>query len=633
MSHNNQQALDVATDAQAAIAHQTPTPKPEQETSSTYHRPTAHSPSPDYLSTKSLTICLAEEPTSLYILSEGGRGWGHIQEALRDGPFEQRMFNYQPVILEKIPHWENGDVWLTPVIVHPGEAIVTVEGRIVNLEAGVRYWTPELKHATARAGDAVTTIQMHVRFRLRPDVRWSNGETLTAEDSVFGYQVAADPDTPTPKALAWRTSEYVAVGPHTVEWTGVAGFFNHDYVLSFAEPLSMHAYEHLRPEEMLTDQQVNRRPIGWGAFRVADWVDGSHILLVRNELYFRTSEGLPYLDEVRFVFVETETETIARLDDGSCHIAVRNQWDAWEASVYDLLTAQSAQRIILQFVPGPMLEHIDFGMTPATEYHREAGTDILESIEMRQAIAHCIDRQALADAIQWGKGTVAHSYVPPNHPLYGGDQLTMYAFDPSQGQALLTAASWVPDPLTGIRHRDGIPLILRYSTSFSRDYSGRLRQILAELIQSDLLECGIELSVELSSAADIYSEWPKGIIFGRKFDLAEYTWLLPGEPRCELYRSDQIPNNSFPGGINSAGYSSHAFDAACDQGFLALEHTQEAQGHLVAQKIFTADLPSLPLLFRLRIGVSRPELTGFQIDPTHPSPLWNIEAFDLVSTK
>lgn len=143
-----------------------------------------------------LTICLENEPASLYIFSEAGRGWNHVQEALRDGPIDRRSFGRQPVILESLPDWENGDVTLESVLVEPGAGLVTADGDLDRLAAGVPYWTPEMERVLAQADKAVTTIQVRVTFRLRADVRWSDGAPLTADDSVFGFEIGSAAATP-----------------------------------------------------------------------------------------------------------------------------------------------------------------------------------------------------------------------------------------------------------------------------------------------------------------------------------------------------------------------------------------------------------------------------------------------------
>jgi peptide/nickel transport system substrate-binding protein len=53
------------------------------------------------------------------------------------------------------------------------------------------------------------------------------------------------------------------------------------------------------------------------------------------------------------------------------------------------------------------------------------------------------------------------------------------------------------------------------------------------------------------------------------------------------------------------------------------------QRHLEAQRIFSEQLPALPLFLRLKTAATRINVTGFEMDATEPSELWNIEAFDL----
>ena len=51
--------------------------------------------------------------------------------------------------------------------------------------------------------------------------------------------------------------------------------------------------------------------------------------------------------------------------------------------------------------------------------------------------------------------------------------------------------------------------------------------------------------------------------------------------------------------------------------------------HLLAQKIFGEDLPSIMLYLRLKIAATRPEVKNFIMDPTSNSEFWNVENFDL----
>ena len=581
-----------------------------------------------------LVICLPEEPQSLYIYGSAANAWRHVQEALRDGPIDERMFGFQPVILEKLPHWEDGDVVLETVRVAPGEIVATVNGELQRLEGGLTYWTPELSEAVAEPDEVITTVQMVVTFRLIDGVHWSDGEPLTAGDSVFGFQTLRSDDTSAPdKYVVRRTQQYKAVDDRTVAWTSVPGFLDSSYFLNFFEPLPAHAYGHLTAAEMTTDELVNRLPLSWGAFRVAEWVADEYLRLLPNEHYFRAAEGLPRLDELVFIFTPDETQALQNVLSGTCHVAVRNKWGAWESSGATIVAAMDNGQLGEHLVPGPLLEHLDFGIAPEEDYFRPAGSGLFQSAAVRRAVAHCLDRQTLANVMQWGRGEVAHSYAPANHPLFPTDSLTTYAFDPARGRSLLAEAGWVDTNGDGLLNQAGKSLQLQYAVNYPESFTGSMRQSIAEIVQASLREtCGIGIEIVPQSGVEMYSEWPISTVFGRQFDLAQYAWLLRGEPSCDLYTSDEVPRAGKVFGQNASGYSRTEFDQACAAALEGQSREGIASAHYTAQQIFAEDLPSLPLFFRQRIGVARPELSGFFLDPTHPSPLWNVEAFSLAES-
>ncbi len=578
-----------------------------------------------------LTVCLENEPASLYIFSAAGRGWNHVQEALRDGPIDRRSFGRQPIILERLPDWENGDVTLESVVVAAGAGLVTADGDLDRVAAGVPYWTPDLERVLARADTAVTTIQMRVTFRLREDVRWSDGAPLTADDSVFGFEIGLAAETPGSKLAAWRTASYSASDAHTITWVGQPGYYPADVLESLAEPLARHAYGNLDAAQLLADEQANRAPLGWGAFRVAQWEPGL-LRLVRNKYYFRAAEGLPRVDEVHFRTLPDESVALSAVAGGECQIAVRDSWEAWEDSADALLAAQSSGQLAVQLVPGPVLEQLGFGILMAPGLQRKAGADLFQAVALRQALAHCVDREALADAAQWGQGSAAAGFVPAAQPLQpapAGSALP--EFDVERGQALLQDAGWLPAGDSGVRFRQGRALRLRYAVNFPLSNSGFLRQAVAELLRTQLRACGVDLQVQPFTSADLYGEFPAGVLFGRQFDLAQFAWLQPGEPRCELFTSAELPGAANPGGSNYTGYRSAAYDSACSTARFARTRAAAQAAHAVAQQQLIDELPALPLFFRLRIGVAQPGVRGLQLDASQPSPLWNIEELDFAA--
>jgi peptide/nickel transport system substrate-binding protein len=91
------------------------------------------------------------------------------------------------------------------------------------------------------------------------------------------------------------------------------------------------------------------------------------------------------------------------------------------------------------------------------------------------------------------------------------------------------------------------------------------------------------------------------------------------------------PENGWTG-LNYVGYSNPAYDAACRRAREALPGEPEyVQYHQVAQRIWAADLPSLPLYMRIKVAASRPQVYGFLLDPTTMSEMWNVEKIKVSS--
>jgi len=65
-------------------------------------------PTPEPTGLRTLVVCMGQEPDSLFAYGTGWLGAWHILEAIYDGPFDNRDFAYQPVILEKLPTWQMG---------------------------------------------------------------------------------------------------------------------------------------------------------------------------------------------------------------------------------------------------------------------------------------------------------------------------------------------------------------------------------------------------------------------------------------------------------------------------------------------------------------------------------------------
>jgi len=593
------------------------------------------SPPPPTRASKVLSVCLVGEPDTLYLY--GGSQLAatrHVMEALYDGPIDHRGYTHQPVILEKLPSLADGDALIRRTYVRQGERVVDADGDVVELAEGVQI----LPTGCMTTGCSVTyesgmlaMDRLEVTFTLRQDVTWSDGEPLTAEDSAFAFEVASSPATPGYRYLTEHTVTYRAVDRWHTKWIGIPGFIDPSYALKFFPPLPRHQLEGRTPGELLTYDGTRRAPLGWGAFVIDEWVRGDHITVSRNPEYFRADEGLPHLDEVVFTFKTDASEVVADLLSGACDVGTQH---ADFAPLLPMLMRLEDQGLLeVPSAPSGALMLLSFGIQPSDEYERP---DFFAEPEVRQAIAQCVDRQALVDEMTYGRSVVPDSYLPPAHPRCPAEDLTRWAYDPRGARALLDEIGWRDVDGDGMREAqdiEGVPDGEVFDVTLLVSEGSDASQETARILRAQLVDCGIRVTVDARPRWELFADGPEGPLFGRRFDLVVAAWQLEDPPQCERYLSSEIPEDDRWSGPNITGYRSSSYDAACHSAQQALPGSAAYERyHQEAQIIFSQDLPALPLFMPLRVALARPLVKGFDADATVESELWNLESLD-VSTE
>jgi peptide/nickel transport system substrate-binding protein len=590
-------------------------------------------PPPAEVGPKTLVVCMGQEPDNLYLNGGSMAAAGQVQQALYDGPIDNRTYSYQPIIIEKLPNLEDGDAVINAVTVQAGDMVLDDTGEMVELADGLMVRPSGCRSsdcAIAFAGDPLEMDQMVVTFKMKAGLTWADGEPVTADDSVYNFELISDPDTAVTKYLIDRTLSYEAADDRTIVWTARPGYIDSTYFINFYTPQPRHLWQEelgYKAADLVEAEESSRLPMGYGPFVIKEWVAGDHITVEKNPHYYRASEGLPYIDTVIYRFINDPNAAVAQLLSGECDIVT--QETALEDQAELLLKLEEQGVIKPVFVTGTVWEHVDFGINPTPTYDRP---DFFEDVRTRRAIAHCIDRQAVVDTILYGRSIVIDTYIPPEHPLFATG-LTHYDYDPAAAMALLEEVGWVDTNGDGVREAQGVEgiadgTLLQFKWQST---TAPMRVQYMQIFQQNLAECGIKVNLENLSAAEFFADGPEGPLFGNHYDLGSFAWLTGVEPSCDLYLGSRIPSEENGwGGQNNTGLINSEYDAACLRAITALPGSENyIEGHKEAQRLFADNLPVIPLFLRIKIAAIRPEVTGFFMDPTQNSELWNIEAFDL----
>ena len=612
--------IDVVDDTQApsatATARPTPTPTPV---------PT------------SMVVCLGETPNTLYPYGSPNAAARLVLQALYDGPVDHLGYRYQPVLLESLPDLTDGSAVLQTVQVQEGDTVIDNQGNVITLDFG-----DFIRPAGCLSGEcaepfnreAVEMDQMVAEFSLRPGLTWADGTPLTTVDSVFGFTLNADPETPASKYKVDRTLSYEAIDAQTLQWTGIPGFIDPDYRANFWFPAPQHLWGELTAAELVTNPDSAQMPVGFGPFGLTD-VSSGRYELQRNPAYFRAPEGLPRVDRLVFRVVGQDPQTnLDMLRSGECDLL--DPGAAAGIGVAQVIAAMAEGQLFSSWANDDGWTLLNFGVSPQSYddgYSFWAGDrpDFFGDVRTRQAIAMCLDRQAITEEITLGVAPVMDTYLPPDHALFNGAVAT-YSLGQEAAGDLLEEVGWILNG-EGLRIASGIEGI--------RDGEAFIVEILyaehpqnarvVELVGEQLSACGIQTQPVGLSVEELFATGPDAPVFGRNFDMAYYAWQASSNPPCHLFLSEAIPGEDeeqFPykwGGWNATGWSSEDYDAACRAARGSAPGMEAfAENQALAQSILAAELPAIPFFTFQQVALARPDICGLQLDPTG-GMLWNIE--------
>jgi peptide/nickel transport system substrate-binding protein len=235
--------------------------------------------------------------------------------------------------------------------------------------------------------------------------------------------------------------------------------------------------------------------VGTGPYKVGEWVKEDHLNLDRNDDYWGE---LPTLDTIVYRVIPDTTAAFLALQAGEIDMQ-----SMWAVTPDDIATAQGDPNLKVMFNPAFNVGYV--GLNHAKEW--------LQNKNVRLAIAHGIDKQAIVDALYAGDAVPAQEFQPQALWGYNND-IVDYPYDPALAAEFLQAAVdegvVIPDPA------------IFYVMPVSRAYFPVPAQT-GELIQAYLAEIGI--NVEIQSPA-----WPQPYLGdiqtdGTKHDLYMLGWV------------------------------------------------------------------------------------------------------------
>lgn len=412
---------------------------------------------------------------------------------------------------------------------------------------------------------------MRWRFHLRPDVRFHDGRPFTAADVAWTFNTILDGTVATSKRGAITALEsVVAVAPLLVDFR-----LRQPFGSLLAELGSGLA---IVPNGM-TPEQMNRQPIGTGAFRFLERSADTVTLVPFAEAW----QGQPRISRLVLKEVPEATVRALELRKGSVQMVINDL----PPDTLPAFRADPQYRVIES--PSASFAYLGFKMDDP----------LLRDLRVRRAIALGVDRPLLVRTLWRGLGTVTETIFPPG--LWARhDRLPAIPYDPEAAIRLLEEAGHHdPDgagPLPRLR--------LTYKCSTSETYL-----LQAQAIQAMLAKIGIALEVRSNEFATFYEDIRKGNF--QIFSLVRTNAVDPN-----LYRLILHSANFPPVGQNRGRYQNAEFDRLIDQAGRLADLSLRRPLYLRAQEIVAADLPYLILFGKANAAVMAAGLVEYRNYPS-----------------
>lgn len=415
------------------------------------------------------------------------------------------------------------------------------------------------------------------RFKIREDIKFHNGENLTAEDVKFSLDRAIE-------------STYVAyivdfISEVTIEDDYTVVVDTHEpyapILINLAHPSSAIV---CKSEVESNPDDVNTNPIGSGPYKFVEWKQGDSAKLEAFEDYYLGEAETKNI--TMRVIPENAQRTIA-LETGEIDIAydlLSNDIDkVQENDDLDVLTTQTSS-----------VGYISFNLekTPFAD------------IKVRQAIAHAIDKELIIETLLYGEGSVANSVI--SEVVFGGvPDLEGLEYDPEKSKELLKEA--------GIEEGTEMSIVVN-------DNQERIET--CQAIQAMVKEVGIELKIEILEFGALIEKTTN-----KEHDIAFFAWVTStSDADYTYYPLFHSTMHGAPG--NRSFYNEPKMDGLIEEGRITSDPEKREEIYKEIAEILAEEVPVVPIYFQnMSVGVNK-KVEGFKLDPVGYHKLQNVKIYE-----
>lgn len=397
-------------------------------------------------------------------------------------------------------------------------------------------------------------------YKIRDDVKFHDGQPLTAEDVVFSYN------------LYQTTEDYPWMGDYTAYFETMEATDNNEVVITLSEAIpnidAQLVFLYVLPKHVWESQSGseydNLTMIGSGPFKMVEYKQNEFVHLAANEEYFAEP---PKVDEVIFQTFENQDALVQAIKTGQVDMITE---------MPNTAVAGLREDANIEVVTGAPFspEVTDIIINQVTPENCPPGDGLctghpaLLDRNVRLALAHATDKQKIIDVILLGLGTPGTTLIPEGLGFWYNSNLQDYAFDVAQANQILDDAGYLDTDGDGVREMpDGSrPLTFRLNWPSDSIDAPRTAELLSEMWG----EVGVTVEAQAMDPDALTAACCPAF----DFDIMIWGWGSDPDPNLLL---SVMTTAEIPSGSSESGYSNPEYDDLFAQQATELDQTKRKE--------------------------------------------------------
>ncbi|WP_377274517.1 peptide ABC transporter substrate-binding protein [Rhizobium sp. R86522] len=466
-----------------------------------------------------------------------------------------------------------------------------------------------------------------ITWKLKPDLKWSDGSAVTAEDAIFTWKYCTAPDGGCAQGAYFEgvtNVEAVDASTIKVSFADAKPYPYSAFVGAQAPLIQAAQFKDCLGAKAPECTAANFGPVGTGPFVVNEFKPNDVVTFTANP---------NYRDAAKPAFASVTLKGGGDAASAARSVLETGEFDyAWnmqvEPEILDQMMTAGKGKIEVAF--GTQVERIDinpYGVDPSLGDKRstkEAGPHpALSDPAVRRALSIAIDREIIDEA-GYGPNGQPTCNILPAPDIYVSTAVDWCLKQDIEGaNKLLDDAGWVMGS-DGVREKDGVKLSFLYQTS-----TNSVRQGTQALVKDMWSQIGVSVELRNISASVFFGGDPASPDTFQKFmaDIQMYTNNFDGtdpEKYMAGWMCDKIPNpaNGWQG-ENIVRYCNPEYDALVKELGQTGELEKRAEIAKKLNDMLSNDVAQIPLIHRGQPSAVNNTLLGVKMN-AWDSELWNV---------